>query len=278
MNGWVLQEEDRLLPSWLGDNLSSVCQTCGSPMMNYYNEDRCTNRRCSNPKCLGAESAKAEFVHDLLGIKGKGKKTFLKEMVDFGVENYFELIGRKPTVSLGMYLRMHCFEGIDSVWEQICVKNQFYTLDELFAGYEGKYRAILDENKELLYSNLQYVNLTEKPANHVINHRTKYLNVMITGTPIGYSSKEAFIDRMNELCHGRVIITHQKSKRQSGVDFLIREEGSTTRGKVEAARRGGIPIITSGGFITVLTELCREILSEESAEAGTDIIEGGEEL
>lgn len=276
MNGWVLHNQDTLIPEWLKGNLSSVCQSCGSEMMNYYNDGRCTNRKCSNPDCAGLMAAKAEFVHKLLNIGGKGKKTFLKEILTLGVDNHFQLLESKPKVTLGIFLRMHCFEGVDSVWETICLKNQFYTLDSLFAKYNGKYRKILDDNKELLYNNLQYVILEEMPEDHIVSERTKYLTIMITGTPIGYASKEAFINRMNELCKGRVVTIHQATKRQSGVDYLIREPGSSTKGKVEAAKKGGIPIITSKQYISELYRLCSDILSEERGEENPDLIEGGE--
>ena len=90
---------------------------------------------------------------------------------------------------------------------------------------------------------------------------------MITGTPSGFSSKENFIDTINHICRGRIVIIHQKTKRQSGVDFLIREKGSTTRGKVEAAIKGGIPIVTSEEFITLLTEY----LKKQNAESDKSV-------
>ena len=90
------------------------------------------------------------------------------------------------------------------------------------------------------------------------------LNIMITGTPIGYSSKQEFIATLNAVCRGIIVINHQVTKRQSGVHFLIREPGSTTRGKVDAARKGGIPIVTSEEFINYLTAQMQAIVSESN--------------
>ena len=49
---WVLSSEDSSMPEWLRTNLNGVCQYCGSPIENGYNDaGECTRRRCSNKKC-----------------------------------------------------------------------------------------------------------------------------------------------------------------------------------------------------------------------------------
>ncbi len=266
MGSWVIQSEDTIMPGWLNDSLRKTCPYCGSPMMNYYNDSmRCTNRKCSNDACSGFVAARADFVRKLLKMEGLGFKSCLRDIQISKAKTPFELLGfwqYKPTVSLGMFLRMHCFEGIDNEWEDIAVSTGAYTLDELYNNYNGKWKQLLEDNKELIYNNLQYVTLKGRPVDMVKSGPRMVLNIMITGTPIGFQSKEHFISTLNALCRGIIVIKHQVTKRQSGVDCLIREPGSTTRGKVEAAQKGGIPILTSEQFINALTMKMQEYAAE----------------
>lgn len=265
MSEWILHTEDTYMLPWLKASLSGTCTYCGSPMMNYYNDDmRCTNRRCSNDDCSGMKASKGDFMFKLLGFKGIGFATCLQRANLLKGKSHVCMLApyNKPTVSLSDYLRIHCFEGVDSAWEVICTKNAFYTLDELYEHYDGKYKDILVQNKELLYANLEYVNLKERPVQHV-ERPIKYFTIMITGTPIGFETKDDFINTLNEAMGGKIVVIHQKTKRQSNVDYLIREPGSTTRGKVEAAIKGGIPIKTSQEFIQILIAEFQKMESEK---------------
>lgn len=257
MGTWVMQQEDTNLPYWLQENLKPNCPYCGKPMMNYYNENgRCTNRKCSNKECCGMIAAKADFVRKLLKLDGLGFKTCLRDIQISKARDPFELLAFwhiKPTVPLHMFLRMHCFEGIDNEWEDIVQTLGIYTLDELYDKYNGKWWGLLDLAKDRLYENLKYVELTGRPEDMVKSGPKLVLTIMITGTPIGWASKDEFVNTLNSICRGIIVIKHQKTKRQTNVDCLIREPGSTTRGKVEAAIKGGIPILTSEQFIKFLT-------------------------
>lgn len=253
---WVLHDEDDKMPEWLSSNIASKCKYCGADMENYYNSDRrCTNRRCTNKLCPAMIAARADFMRNLLGIKNVGFATCLSLVKSRNITNPVELLdiwGIKPTISLGTYLRIHCFEGVDSELEKITQTLNVFTLDDLYEKYDGKWKNLLDINKELLYNDLKYVNL-EKPLN-TFQGDSLVITIMITGTPNGFDSKEHFINDLNRALGGKIIIIHQKTKRQSGVDFLIREKGSTTRGKVEAAKKGGIPIVTSEEFLYLVAE------------------------
>ena len=265
MNGWIKQDEDTLMPDWLKEGLSSKCQYCESPMLNFYNENsRCTSRKCSNPQCYGYTAARMDFVRKLIKIEGVGFQTCLSDAQLYGVHSTFELLskwGIKPNVTLDTYLRMHCFEGVDSEWEKIVKGLGIYNLDDLFERYDGKWLNLLLQNKAELYHNLMYVTLIEPNVRSKEN--MEVYTIMITGTPNGFASKEHFIDEINKACNGYITVLHQKTKRQSGVDFLIREPGSTTRGKVEAAQRGGIPIVTSVEFIQFLIDRTNAMKTED---------------
>lgn len=256
MGTWFKHEDDPYIPDWLKESLSTKCKYCGSPMENYYNDDfKCTNRRCTNNKCYGYVAARADFARKLIGIKGVGFAGCLRDATMFKLDSPFKLLKAwniKPVLTLEQFLRIHCFEGIDSEWGKITQQLGIYTLDELYERYNGKWKSLLDEHKEELYDNLNYVTLQEKPKNIVKDGPDLVYTIMITGTPIGFQTKDHFINVLNTAMQGRIVVIHQKTKKQSGVNFLIREPGSTTRGKVDAAKRGGIPIITSQEFMTFL--------------------------
>lgn len=270
MGTWVEQDKDTSLPIWLADALPRVCKYCGSPMLNYYNDyGRCTNRKCSNSECYGFVAAKADFARKILKVSGIGFQGCLKDAEMIKAHSPFQLFklwGMVPHVTLGTFLRMHCFEGIDNEWDKICQAGNIFTLDELYERYDGKWKQLLIENKEQIYENAQYVVLAERPVQMSSTGPDMVLNIMITGTPIGFNSKDDFINTLNLICKGRIVIQHQKTKRQSGVDCLIREPGSTTRGKVEAAQKGGIPILTSEQFIMFLTKKMLEFNSEAKSQ------------
>lgn len=264
----LLRSEDDLLPDWLKENLSMNCDVCGSPLVDYYNEDyRCTNTCCSNPACPSLLASRANFVCSMLGTKGIGYATLLqyfKQHPEYKTHmDVLYLFSTKPKVTVAQYLRIACLKGIDSQWENICLKVGGRNFSEFYERYKGgKYFSLLEENAELLQ---KYSSLVEFPAPEFsTSQETIYITIMITGTPIGFASKEQFINKLNQLMQGRIVLIHQATKRQTGVDYLIREPGSTTRGKVEAALRGGIPIVTSQEFISILTERMEKILGVTS--------------
>lgn len=265
MGVWIKHSEDTLIPTWLKMNLTDSCMHCGSPMLNYYNDDkRCTNRKCSNPKCYGFLAAKADVMRQIVGIEGIGYESCLKDAMMIKATSQFQLLklwGSKPTVSLVEYLKMHCFEGIDTEWERIVIEGGYYSVEGLLEGYKGKWAGLLNTHKDELFDNLQYVTL-KKPVVKTIDREPQILTIMITGTPIGYNNKDHFVDCMNAIGEGYIKVIHQKTKRKSNVDCLIREPGSTTRGKVEAAKAGGIPIITSAQFIDIMKTAVERIKSE----------------
>ena len=262
MGRWIKHTEDTFIASYLKETLSAYCDYCGHEMENYYNDDlRCTNRRCSNPLCEGMMAAKGEFMFKLLGYRGIGFATCRKMISEHGLKHHVRLLkvaGPLPTMPLYEYLRIHCFPGVDSEWEKTCKVLSIYTLDELYEKYDGKFKQLLIDNKELLYSNLDCVELEKRPEGLVSNTPTKYLNVMITGTPNGFNSKEHFINTVNQALQGKIVILHQATKRITGVDYLIREQGSVTRGKLEAAIKGGIPVVTSQQFLLIIRDMLKQ--------------------
>lgn len=256
---WKTVTEDTSIPDWLKENLRSNCYYCGQPMLAGHNEfGRITGLRCSDMSCPSMIASRVEFVFELLGIKGYGfaKAYELVRMKKWkSPVQYLQILDKKPIMPLGVYLRCNCIQGIDGEWETLALQGDCYTLDEMFATYPDN--KFLQDNKDMLISNLEYVELLQRTRPKV--RSAVNITIMITGTPIGYPTKSAFVNACNEFCEGEFRIIHQETKRQTGVDFLIQEPGSTTRGKVEAAKKGNIPIVTSATFMQYLALLMEEV-------------------
>ena len=272
---WVKHIEDTNMPEWLKSNLESNCKICGSEMLNYYNEDnRCTFRKCSNPYCPGMIATRADNIRQLIGVKGLGYAGLLDIVRKYDIKRPIDILpflNIQPTVSIGMFLRMQCWEGVDSALETEMQQNGITDLDTLLNSYNGKYKSYIDKYKQDLIETSKYVKLPEK-AKH--KSQVSY-TIMITGTPIGFNSKEHFIQYMNNMTQGLITTIHQPTKRQSNVDCLIREPGSTTRGKYEAALKAGIPIMTSKEYINEIINGLSYLTDRETEDILNDIKECG---
>lgn len=263
MSYFVKHTEDMVMPLWLKNSLSTECDICGAPMLNYYNDDmRCTNRRCSNRICPGMLAARFTTMCELLGVKGVGYKTGLRLIRQYNLTSHVDCIkyvmDEVLTIKLGTFLRCMQFEGVDKEWETICNKWDYYDLDTLYKDYDGELRGILDRNKEEIYRCSQFFIFSQPKFQKVVDRPITELTVMITGTPKGYASKEAFVNFWNEKLLGVIKIYHCLHARKTGVDILIREKGSTTKTKYAAALEAGIPIVTSEEFIQLLTNIIEQ--------------------
>lgn len=256
---FVLLKDDEQIPEKIRLALPENCSYCNSPLMVWHNETgRATGLRCSNNTCPSMIASRIEFILDLLKIKGYGFATCLslvnRHSITVPIE-ILRILNVKPVVDVGTYLRLHCIEGIDQEWVQMSERADVYTLDELYGKYPT--HEMLLKYKDLFYQYADLVEFTKRPHNS--ENLVHVLTIMITGTPIGFPTKEAFVAACNQVCAGYVKVIHQATPRQSGVDFLIREEGSTTRGKVSVALKAGIPIVTSEQFLRIILELMKRI-------------------
>ena len=89
------------------------------------------------------------------------------------------------------------------------------------------------------------------------------INVMLTGSFQGYSSRKDYIAEMNAI-YGDYVQLVDIGKRKTGVHFLVKEPWTTDHEKSNIARECGIPIVTP----TELTERLKAAYSY--------IIRGGE--
>lgn len=259
---WVSYDNDTYIVPAVKMALDRTCRYCGSVMEHYYNDDfRCTNRRCSNPECVSYVAARANVMVEILEIKGYGFKTLLSMAKSNHILKHWHLIpmiiNEKPSVSLVNFLRILNFDSVDSAWEKELVTYDINDVESLLTKYNGRFEKLIKDHEADIRNAEEYfcIQKPETARNDAVENR-EVINIMITGVPNGYSSKDAFISYLNQRFGKYFIFTHQKTKRQSGVFCLIREPGSTTRGKVEAAMKGGIPICTSQEIINAFANSC----------------------
>lgn len=260
---YIKHENDELLPEWLKSNISSSCPACGAYMMNYYNDyEQCTNRRCSNKYCPAMLAKRAVGMFTILGLKGVGYETALKVIRNNKLKSHVDVIGfildDILTIPLHKFLRLMEFERVDTAWEHICMEGDYYTLDDLFSRYNGEYKYVLNDNQSELYRCATFFNFSKPKVKKVANEPIQTLRIMITGTPVGYATKESYVETLNMKLQGIIKIIHVPHARKTNVDALIRESGSTTKGKYTAALEAGIPILTSEEFNAVLTYIIEE--------------------
>lgn len=263
MSYFIEHEKDANIPDWLKPNLSSKCAVCGSAMLNYYNDsNRCTNRRCSNECCPGMLAARFVGMCKILGVKGVGYATGLSVIRQYNLTSHVDVISyvlaEVLEITLGKFLRVMQFEGIDGEWESLCTRKEYYTLDELFEKYDGPLLDILVANKDELYRCSKFFKFKGPVVEKAVEKTIREFNIMITGTPRGFDSKDSYVATLNYYLRGIIKIYHIPHKRKSNVDYLIREEGSKTKGKYEAALEAGIPIVTSEKFLEILTNILKE--------------------
>ena len=258
---WIKQSEDKYLPAWLKDNLKEVCD-CGCEMENYYNpEGRITKRRCSSPVCQFKVALKIVGMCNILQLKGIGEATARKIVANNHITNHYVALKyisqEKPSVNLYTFLRMAFIEGIDTSWSEVTSK--YDNLDDVFANYNGQYRKVLEENKDMLYEGLQYVDLIQswKPKFDAVLEGT----VMISGNLHGWNNRNDFIAALNYASEGLVRIGVSEGKRKTGVLALIQEADTPNRGKAECALANGIPIMTPDAFNTWVTNIVKERMS-----------------
>lgn len=255
----VNSNDDVLLPDWLKSNIEHTC-VCGSPIMNYYNEDgKCTNRVCSNDLCFESVARKLLFCVQELGLKGTGIGVAkCRELAkQYCNKSHFQafpyLFNKKPKCSISMYLKLCCIYGMDNRWNTVA--GSYKSVDDFLLNYNGQYRDVVDEHIDLIKDNVSYVDFVSveefkyKPV--VVG------NIMITGELNNIRDRRIFPYALKKATNGLVDV-NLVGKRKTDVMALIKEASSPTTDKVRIANENGIPIYTSEEFIEYVGNLANE--------------------
>ena len=250
---WIKHSEDNNIPSWLKDNVRSVC-SCGAPIENFYNEDgRCTNRRCSSNICPSKLAMRAANMFTVLNVDGFKEGKSLSVIKDYKLTSHFQVIphalgGTKLRIDLAKYLKICFIPKISEQWN--AETDGFSTPSEFVAGYKGKFKDEVEAYKDVILSGepfFDFIAPTVYEKEPLITG-----TIMISGNVIGFPTKEGFVGAINGTFKGYVRLGLTKSARRTGMMALIKENQNDMTTKLQVARETGIPVFTSTEFITYL--------------------------
>ncbi len=247
---WVKHTEDTRLPDWLKLNLRSSCEFCGTEYENFYNDaEKCTNRRCPNPKCPGSLAQRIADMCEILGYEGIKEGRGLQLVKEHNLENWFDALAyiseEKPKVTLSQFMQIAFIPGINTMWNQYCKDCE--TLDDLLSSPDSTLRRTLESYQDLLRHGITCVELISGEPNFAYDAVIQG-NVMLSGAFKGYNDRNNFVYAINKGFQGLVRL-NIVGKRKTNVMCLIQEADQPNRGKAEVAIECGIPIMTPEDFI-----------------------------
>lgn len=253
---WVNTNVDSLMPEWLRTNLNEVCQYCGSPIENGYNEaGECTRRRCSNKSCPEMVGQRIGRMCEILNVPSIRGGTGSRMVREYRLQSHFDAIpiifnGTKPRALLSTFLRCACIYGIDSEFNAIA--GDATSISEMFEKYHGKYRYLLEEYKEELLLGETYFDIV-KPEQIEKKYPTViHGDIVITGVIPGVSDRDRFVGMVNKMYKGLTAFGYSKSRRKTGLYCCIAQDKNTTSGKANDARDNGYPVLTVDEFFKKL--------------------------
>lgn len=257
-------EEANLIPDWLKDKLKGPCSYCGSEFEVGYspNNARVTKHYCPNISCPGTVAMKMVFVWTLLKVEGIKFGRSMELIKKHGIKNHMDAIphifSEPPKMDLATFMRLNCIQGIDDGWNNVCDGKE--SLEEVLNTSTAQ--------KIMSPQDMENVKNAAKYVEFVIQGKQKYkpvlsLTVMMTGDVMELSNRELLIPALNQKYKGLLDLRYSKSKRKTGVNFLLKEEKSAVTGKVNTADENGIPIVTSLEFILYVDKTIKERVSAD---------------
>lgn len=235
------------LPQWVKDNILQKCTYCDFPILDNSDTGVMTARKCSNPKCPGHMSFKADYLAKFFHIKGFGDKTALNVIKVKKFESHFDFIpywfeDKKPWVSLAEMADLACIEGYGLTQAQNEL-NSYRSFTDYFNTCTMQ-NPLLAANREMLLRAEKYFDFKPPMSDNK-------LYVMATGSFHGFENRGDFFNRLN-LLYGSAINIIQTGKRKTGVAYLIKEVDAVDHSKSQIAKECGIPIVTPNEFCAIL--------------------------
>lgn len=249
---WVKTSEDERLPGWLKKELRETCEVCGTPILNGYNErGECTRRKCTNdncPKALGVRVGALCTALNYSGIKDANGYSLVQQ---YQLKSHFDVVPilfkDKPKVRLPQLFRLAFIYGVDSEFDSIC--HGYQTPEEVFNGYNGKYKEVIEEKREDILHAAKYFDIVLPTQVKQEYKPVLFGTVVITGEVNGVSHRDTFIPAINKKFKGLTALGYSKSKRKTGLYCCISEDKAASTGKVAEAVAAGAPVLTSNEFI-----------------------------
>lgn len=257
--------EAPMIPQWLKDSMETRCPSCGSEYEIGLspNGQRVTKHYCPNMKCPLTLGARAAYMWDLLKVPGIKEAKSIRIVRDNNIQSHLELIpyvvdqaSIPIRITAGDYMRIMCVPGIDSACDNYMMR--FDNIESAIRATETEFgydrEMVEDAIRCLKYFNV--VMPTRKQG------YLKTYHIMITGDVNGFTNRDEFPGAVEYYFKGVFNIVYYRSKRKTGVDFLIKEPGSATTGKVQVANAVGIPILSSAEFIIMLRDEYEKLKGE----------------
>ena len=239
------------LPDWALNNMKTICDYCGSYVVDNGDSGTTTARWCSNPACPGHMCHKAKELANFFNIKGFGPATALQVIRAEKYTSHFDFIPRwfkdkKPLVTLPEIAVMACIEGYGAP-----TANKELSHYGSFTEYFAKVvlpNPLLNHNKEMLLK-AEKLFAIKPPVSQ------KKMFVMGTGSFNGYSSRDDYFRLIND-AFGAYINVIQTGKRKTGISYLIKETNAVDHSKSKIAKEYGIPIVTPTEFLSIIASMC----------------------
>ena len=236
-----------IIPTWLSSKIPAECE-CGGLIVN---NEALTMRMCSNPECYLHNAAKLEAVAKYFGIKNIGiatAKDIIREHdLKYHLDGLKYIMKGKPNVYLHEVGVLAMIRGHDKdIQEYSRGFKSFKDILPIKDKYPFWFQIILDD----LIKAESYFEVKPPIARATIN-------VMLTGTFKGWSSRDDYIKFLNDR-FGAYVYINNVGVRKTNVDYLICEEDAAFHNKMAIAKERGIPRITPALFATGIVLSLRE--------------------
>lgn len=243
------------VPVWLQEQIMSVCPYCGAPITN---NEQLTDRYCSNPNCPEHMAHKMNLLAKRFGIKGFGVATARSFIRLKNFRSHLDILRvwfpDRPELELHELGEICFIKGHQKKWRDYC--EGYSTMLELIRS--GTLPSDIYPYRTLL---LQASCLC-KTKPRLTGSR---INVMMSGSFSGYSSRSEYLREMNQQ-FGQVVQLVDVGKRKTDVDFLVKESYTSDHEKSVIARQSGIPVITPQGLKEKIETLYTYINERRSLE------------
>ena len=243
------------IPSWLVGEIPEVCPYCGADLVCNLDTGVFTSMWCSNPNCRGHMAYKIEYLAKYYKIDGVGPATAREAIDIYGLKSHLDILeywfpSKPPCESLSRIVDLACIRGIGLAKMRSTV-DAYPSFEAFFASVDGQ--PFIELRDQLIEAEKHF---TVKPP-----MSRNVLNIMLTGSIHGFSSRTAFLDYLNDK-YGQLINIIDVKKRKTNVHFLVKEDDAVDHAKSRIAQEAGIPIVTPKVLIQNLDRVYNQWLKD----------------
>lgn len=249
------------IPEWLKPHMQILCK-CGGVMaddgpLDYRGVMKLTQRFCLNPRCPYHMAEKVQMLAKYFNIGGVGPETALDLIRSYKFKSHLDALkiwfADKPSVYLYEVGELSYIYGIKSKWKDMLAG---YTSFEQYFTTARNIPEVALSNAKYLVECEQYFNVKQEKLS------TNVLKVMITGSLHGFTSRQEFIELVNNEYKDYFRIEDNK-KTVRDTYCLIKEPESVDYSKTAIAVNNNIPVMSSKQFLLMLKALKEAMVNED---------------